>query len=145
MNDFLRTPLGARAASAAVAAGTGAIIALSAWLRPSPLGHATHLQLGLGHCSFLTLTGQPCPMCGMTTTFTHMAHLDPVSAAITQPFGVVLFVMTVAAFAVAVAEVLQPRGRWGRLLARLAPYEGRLAALFLVGLSLGWTYKIAVM
>ena len=29
----------------------------------------THQQLGLPPCNFVTLTGYPCPACGMTTSF----------------------------------------------------------------------------
>ncbi len=131
--------------SAFVALCTGTILLLAAWLTPSPLGHATHLQLGLGNCSFLVATGYPCPMCGMTTTFALLAHLHPIQAFINQPFGVVLFSMTVGSFAISTAEAIQPVGRWGRVLDRLAPYEGRLAALFIFAMGLGWTYKIAMM
>jgi hypothetical protein len=131
--------------SAGLAVSTGTVLGLAAWLQPSPLGHGTHTQLGLGSCSFLVLTGYPCPMCGMTTTFSLMAHFHPVQALLNQPFGVVLFSMTLGAFSVAVAEAIAPRDRWTRLLRRLGPYESPLATLFLIGMGLGWLYKIAAM
>ena len=134
-----------RAASLAIALPTGAILAAARWVTPSPLGHSTHLQLGLGRCTFLSLTGYPCPMCGMTTTFAYMAHLDPLHAIVTQPFGVLLFLGTAGLFGIAVAELLQPRGRWRRLLGALAAYEAYLSIGFLVLMGLGWVYKIAVM
>jgi hypothetical protein len=134
-----------RVFSAAVAAGAGGILGIAMWLTPSPAGHGTHTQLGLGQCTFLTFTGYPCPMCGMTTTFAYLAHLHPLSAVVTQPFGLVLFSMTVGAFAIGVAEVVQPRDRWTRLATWLAPYESMLAALFLAGMGAGWIYKIVLM
>lgn len=47
---------------------------LSAWLSPDPQGHGTHRQLGLAPCSFLMLTGRPCPSCGATTAFAHFVR-----------------------------------------------------------------------
>lgn len=47
---------------------------LSAWLSPDPRGHGTHQQLGLAPCSFLLLTGKPCPSCGGTTAFAHFVR-----------------------------------------------------------------------
>lgn len=144
---FASVPSGkvSRALSVFVALGTGAVLATALWLTPSPLGYATHTQLGLGQCTFLSVTGIPCPMCGMTTTFTLLAHLRPLQAAVTQPFGLVLFSLTVFAFAVSFAEIFVPRDRWSRILRVAAPYETTLAVLFLVGMGLGWLYKIAVM
>lgn len=134
-----------RAISAAIGLPSLAVLGAARWVTPSPLGHSTHLQLGLGRCSFLAATGYPCPMCGMTTTFAHMAHLEPVQAVVTQPFGVFLFLGTAGLFAVSVAELVQPRGRWRRIAAWLAPYEAVLSILFLVAMGLGWAYKVAVM
>jgi hypothetical protein len=34
----------------------------------------THLQLGLPPCQFRTMTGIPCPSCGMTTSFAWLMH-----------------------------------------------------------------------
>ena len=72
------------------------VLGIAVYLEPETKGFGTHQQLGLGSCTVLTLTGYPCPMCGMTTTFTHMAHLSPWMAFKTQPFGVVLFLGTLA-------------------------------------------------
>lgn len=146
MKRLRMTPLLRRLVSAVLTLGTGAVLAIALYLRPAvEVGHSTHTQLGLGECSFLTLTDYPCPMCGMTTTFSLMAHLRPLEAIVTQPFGVVLFLLTVAVFSVSLAETVQPRERWGRILKRLGPYEGALAILFLIGLGAGWIYKIAIM
>ena len=126
----------------ALVALSGPVLAIAAWLEPDPAGVGTHKQLGLGGCTVLTLTGWPCPMCGMTTCFTHMAHLDPIQALIAQPFGVVLFALTCLIAAVAAVELVAPRGRWTRIWGWIAPREGRIAAFLLIGLALGWLYKL---
>ncbi len=52
-----------------VAAGLAALLGVARWLEPDPRGYGTHTQLGLGPCAFATITGRPCPTCGMTTSF----------------------------------------------------------------------------
>lgn len=141
----LRRPWVARVVSAGVAGAIGTVFALSALLEPSPEGHGTHLQLGLGQCSFLSLTGQPCPMCGATTSFTLLAHLRPIDALVNQPFATLLFGLAASALGVAVAEVVDPRARWSRIADRLEPWEGLFAVLFLAAMGVSWIYKAALM
>gem|GEM_PF-4900522 len=83
-------------------------------------------------------------MCGMTTTFTHMAHLDPLSAIITQPFGVVLFLVTVAGFLTGLGSLIG-RNWWRSVLAALLAYEVSIAAGTLIGMAAGWIYKCVAM
>lgn len=127
--------------SVAVAVGSGAVLGLAALLEPSPAGHGTHTQLGLGSCSFLSATGVPCPMCGATTSFSLMAHLRPLDAVVNQPFATLLFLLTASVFAVALVEIVDPRDRWQRLYRWVGPREGFLALAFLVFMGLGWAYK----
>jgi len=124
---------------------TGLVLAIARWLTPAIEGVGTHKQLGLGGCTVLTLTGYPCPMCGMTTTFTHLAHLEPLAALATQPFGVVLFSATVVIFSIATADLIAPAGRWRRAMGWLERREGWMAGGLLAGLALGWIYKLSVM
>ncbi|MEO0604233.1 MAG: DUF2752 domain-containing protein, partial [Myxococcota bacterium] len=107
--------LGTRLVSAAVATIIGTVLGLAALLEPSPHGHGTHTQLGLQDCSFYTLTGHPCPMCGATTSWALFAHFSPVASVVNQPFAALLFLIAVGAFGVAVAEVIDPRSRWQRI------------------------------
>jgi hypothetical protein len=133
------------AVSLVLLVGTGAVLALAMWLEPNPMGHSTHRQLGLSQCSFLAVTGYPCPMCGATTTFTLMAHLRPFTALLTQPFAALLFLMTVGVFGVSAAEVIAPRRRWQRMLTAIEPIEGLLAGAFLAFMGVAWLYKIWMM
>ena len=134
-----------RVLSALISLGTGGVLGTAMWLTPASEGHGTHTQLGLSDCSFLVLTGQPCPMCGATTTFTLLAHLRPIDAVINQPFAAFLFVLTVGLFGLSLSEVILPRQRWQRLFRVLGPYEGPLAAGFLAFMGLGWVYKMWMM
>lgn len=48
----------------------GIAIALNPYTEDGqPRTNATHRQLGLPECTFLEMTGRPCPSCGMTTSF----------------------------------------------------------------------------
>ena len=124
---------------------SGSVLGMAAWLQPALEGHGTHQQLGLRPCTFLSITGYPCPMCGATTTFALMADLRVGDALVNQPFAVILFGITVGVFSVSVADLVQPRGRWTRILSWIAPYEGHLAVAFLILMGLAWAYKIALM
>ena len=140
----LRTQRLVRLVSVLLFLGTGAVLALAAWLEPSTQGHSTHTQLGLYPCTMLSFTGFPCPMCGMTTTFALMADFRFLQAAINQPFGVVLFVVTVVVFVFALLESVAPRERWRRFFRWIYPHEGRLAIAVTAALLLSWCYKIAL-
>ncbi len=126
-------------------AGPGAtVLLLARWLVPSSAGMGTHLQLGLSPCVMLSLTGFPCPMCGMTTTFALMADGDLGRALVNQPFGVVLFLCTVAATGLGLADLILGRGLWRRALKWVEARESAIAILLLVGMTLGWIYKSCI-
>jgi hypothetical protein len=133
---------GQRLLSLALGLPTWAVLGIALWLTPDARGYGTHQQLGLSTCTFMQLTTLPCPMCGMTTCFTHLAHLQPLQALSAQPFGTVLFALTCLIAAVAAVELVAPRGRWDRIWSVIEPREGRVAAALLIGLALGWLYKL---
>lgn len=134
-----------RIVGAVLALPTGIVLGLAMYLTPDPAGFGTHRQLGLSGCVLLTWTGWPCPMCGMTTTFSHLAHLQLVEGVINQPFGLVLFTGTALTFAVGASDLVIGAGRWRQALAWLERRESSVALFLVVGLLVGWTYKILLM
>jgi hypothetical protein len=64
-----------------IALGLLAVFATALWLDPydetgNPRRMGTHVQIGLPPCTFQTITGVPCPSCGMTTSFALLMHGD---------------------------------------------------------------------
>ena len=90
---------------------------------------------------FFKLTGIPCPTCGLTTSFAHSARLHFHEAFITQPFGVLLFSLTVISIPLFIV-LLRRRIAWSTvILAR--GVDWLIYFLIVAGLA-GWLYKIAV-
>lgn len=85
-----------RAAWALALLASWPVVLLSAWLRPDRRGFGTHQQLGLPPCSFEAVTHVPCPGCGLTTSFSNMAHLHLVDAFRAHLMGPLLFALTLA-------------------------------------------------
>ncbi len=79
-----------------------AVLLTARTLSPDPAGHGTHTQLGLPPCGFLVITGCPCPGCGLTTSFAHMARFDVFGAAAANPFGIPLFLVSLFTIPVAI-------------------------------------------
>lgn len=57
-----------------------AALATAAYLTPNSSGRGTHQQLGLPPCTFAFFVGQPCPSCGMTTSWAHLMDGQPLRA-----------------------------------------------------------------
>ncbi|MDD9944044.1 MAG: DUF2752 domain-containing protein [Myxococcales bacterium] len=85
-----------RVAWASLAVGLVTVLLLARSLVPVPAGHGTHTQLGLAPCAFLTATGLPCPGCGLTTSFAHLARFEWEAALRAHALGPVLFMGCVA-------------------------------------------------
>lgn len=120
---------------------TSIVLGLAAWLTPATQGFGTHMQLGLGGCAMLTMTGWPCPMCGMTTTFALMAHLRPLEALVNQPFGVVLFLLTVIGAVLGLGDLVTGKGLINGAFRWVGRREQLLALGLLAGMIGGWIYK----
>jgi hypothetical protein len=72
------------------------VLGIARLLTPDARGFGTHLQLGLPPCGVLALTGLPCPACGLTTSFAHLARGQLTAALHANAFGVVLFACVLA-------------------------------------------------
>ncbi len=71
------------------------IVGMSLWLMPASGHMGTHRQLGLLPCGFVTMTGYPCPTCGMTTAFAHAVRGQVFDSIRSQPAGFVLALATI--------------------------------------------------
>lgn len=87
------TPMKERLVAALLAMAVLAVIGIARWLTPDPRGFGTHEQLGLPPCVSERFLGFPCPFCGMTTSFSLMAHARPEEAFYTQPAGAAAFLV----------------------------------------------------
>lgn len=110
-------------------------------LTPSVAGYGTHEQLGLPPCLFFKLTGVPCPNCGLTTSFAHSARLHFFQALIAQPFGLVVFSLTVASIPLFMFLTWR-RISWSEVIR--AKGIDRLIYLLIVFYLLSWIYKISM-
>jgi hypothetical protein len=136
-----RASLAERCLQATVLLVCGGLLALGVALVPSPEGVGTHTQLGLAPCGMLETTGRPCPTCGLTTAFTLAARGRLVRAFVTQPFGVVLFGLTVLGLVFS-ALTLATGASWYPLAARYNVTALVLALILLMLVS--WAYKWSV-
>lgn len=100
------SPAVRRLIAAAVAFGSGAVLAVAAWLTPSAAGVGTHQQLHLPACGWIAIADMPCPTCGMTTAFAHAAHGHLWLSFVAQPLGCTLAIATAMAFLVSIYVVL---------------------------------------
>jgi hypothetical protein len=127
---------------ATVALLSALVLLLSRLLTPSVSGLGTHMQLGLPPCGFLALFHIPCPACGLTTSFAHLAHGSLGASLTAHPLGLPLFLTTafVALRALFEAVRAQPSSHWlsnSRALACAWLYTASLLLVWLVRLSLG--------
>jgi len=83
----VQRPFIGRLRAAVLAVAMGGLLGTAAWLSPGPRHMGTHQQLGLLPCGFVTMTGYPCPTCGMTTAFAHTVRGHWIEAFRSQPAG----------------------------------------------------------
>ena len=122
--------------------GAGGVFLVARYLEPSERGLGTHHQLGMSPCNFLTLTGIPCPGCGMTTTFSHLAHGNFWPALGTQPFGVVLFFFMLVLFCLGLIDFVFGKALVQSGVEILSQRHKLFLCFFFSGMFLGWVFKI---
>jgi hypothetical protein len=128
-----------RVQAAAFAAACGGVLAVSFLLTPDPRGFGTHEQLGLPPCASRFLFHTPCQLCGMTTSFTYMAHGMPLRALLAQPAGALAFFF--CAFGGLAGAVCATTGVAPTLLSHPRFRYWALRVAFAV-LFVAWVYKV---
>ena len=127
---------------ALVVAGTGllTLLAIAAWLTPSPQGFGTHRQLGLPECSLQQWFGIRCPSCGMTTSWSHLMHGQPLASVRANSGGTLL-----ALVALASGPWLLASGLWGRwVIGRPHEWAALAIGLAIVATTLiDWTIRLS--
>jgi len=127
---------------ALLAACLAGAMALGLYLTPSTTGAGTHTLLGLPPCGMLISTGKPCPTCGVTTSFALAAHGRFGESFVTQPFGLILFILTAGGLLFTMTTVAAGRS-WYPLATRWS-VPSFIMALVILGL-LSWMYKWSTM
>ena len=117
-----------------------AVLAIAAWLKPSPTGYGTHMQLGLPPCNFMRLTHLPCPSCGLTTCFAWAIRFRFWNAFLANPFGILAFLCTVSMIPTAVFLLVR-RVSFRRITEHAHFGKAIYAATALYFLS--WIFKLA--
>ena len=116
------------------------MLAASRWLTPSSTGVGTHEQLGLPPCGMLAWLGIPCPACGLTTSFAHLAHGDVLAALQVHPLGLPLFLVTCSAVPATLWALL----RGMPVMAAIDRVQADRAALYFVITALAvWGIRLA--
>jgi hypothetical protein len=126
---------------ALLALASGAVLALSRLLVPAAEGLGTHMQLGLPPCGFLALFSLPCPACGLTTSFAHLARFSLLASLRAHPLGFPLFLAVLVLWIRSLRGVVA-----GDALARILehPQLGRAALLLCFALLAVWTVRLCV-
>lgn len=98
-------------------------------------------RLNLHLCTFRALTGIPCPSCGMTTCFVHLAHGRWIDGVTASPLGTVLFMASV----VGVLHVAGMRLKWLPAVEVSCSKRERWGTWILAALTVGanWAYNLA--
>jgi hypothetical protein len=120
--------------------GALSVLIVARILDPDARGFGTHTQLGLPRCAFQWLTGLPCPACGLTTSFAHLARGEFDAALHANAFGVLLFACVLASVPFAMWARLRNRAFFETLARMRIERVGLLLAS--IGL-LNWIVRIA--
>lgn len=93
----------------------------------NPQTMSTHTQLGMPPCNFATLTGKPCPSCGMTTSFALLVRGDVSASLRANWVGSLICVLWAGTLVWALASAA-----WGKMLL-IPPGRGEVTLTFVVG------------
>lgn len=116
-----------------------AVLACARSLSPAARGVGTHVALGLPPCGFLESLGLPCPACGLTTSFAHLACAQLVPALQANPIGLPLFALTLALPPLALVSIWRGTSFF-QLLDRTR--ADRWALLLVLALLLSWASRL---
>jgi hypothetical protein len=125
---------------AAIATASLLVLVAARLLTPSPDGVGTHVTLGLPPCGFLLWSSLPCPACGLTTSFAHLARAELAPALTANPLGLPLFALTATLLPLATAHSYQGTS-FVREVERLR--ADRAALLLVLTLLLTWTARLS--
>lgn len=138
---FGSSPALVRTWSAAVLLACLTVLGIAWTLKPDARGYGTHEQLGLARCASLTMTGLPCPTCGMTTAFAFTVRGDLISAFRAQPSGLLLALGSILAVGVSAYGLFTGRlPVWTWIWA--TPY--RVLGVCLLIFVAGWAVKLVI-
>jgi hypothetical protein len=135
-----------RALLVAVLVGLAGVFAVAYWLNPYEADGtarriATHQQLGLPPCTFVDVTGIPCPACGMTTSFALFVRADVANSLRANWVGTLLAGFCALVVPWAALSIVRGRPLWVRSLEKA--FLGVLAGL--LGLMLlRWAVVVAL-
>lgn len=73
-----------------------AVLLVPAFLEPGDSLLGVHTRLHLPPCLFHLITGVPCPLCGMTTSFSLLLHGRPARAFLAHPAGPLVYLAILA-------------------------------------------------
>lgn len=104
---MVRGARGRRVAWGVVALSSAASLVVARQIPPAPEGLGSHRALGLPACAFLTTFGVPCPTCGLTTAFAHLARCELGAALAAHPLGLPLFALVLAIVPIAARGTLR--------------------------------------
>ncbi|MCS7044860.1 MAG: DUF2752 domain-containing protein [Gemmataceae bacterium] len=95
----------------------------------------THRQMGLPDCTFKTLSGLPCPSCGMTSSFALLVRGDLVNAVRANLVGVGLALLGLAMIPWGLLSAWQARWLGFR---KLEPVLLKAVVIFMVAMFSRW-------
>lgn len=124
-----------RASLLAIAAALTAVFVAAYWIHPynadgTPKSSATHTQLGMPPCNFVTLTGKPCPSCGMTTSFALLVRGDVANSLRANWVGSIMCVLWAGTLVWALVSGIRGKPLFVR------PGRGELVFTVIVGVML---------